>query len=411
MIYPLNRGAKMNRGMVAVAGLLAAMISSVASAAPAAMPVREFDIATMEKLGQQMYAQDELSKKAEAIVLAKYPKTNTDDWVVDMYPDKTVVRFLRGGPANPELLYDVTFTGDAPGVLSEPSERKLSAEDRAQYDASLLAFDAVPAACVPTYRAIVLKDPTSPDWLVWTLGTPEDPKMIELTGHYRSTVSSDGKLVRQTDTLEQENCIGMKESQIDFTRTLTRKGIRATPGTELDAFLSLSHNLAFVALTRDGLVWKIEHGRFATIEQDAPGIDGITARILAAQEETCNTLPARDGGKDDAFGIGTSTKVIGRSEFADKIAFDAPAGFHVAAVFCSRMTIVPTVNDYKVVLSGARLDIADTGYGRPRRIGELSLTDGKFEYKITSGPPLPAELQARVDKRLAIFQQVLARKR
>jgi hypothetical protein len=80
-------------------------------------------------------------------------------------------------------------------------------------------------------------------------------------------------------------------------------------------------------------------------------------------------------------------------------------GFELAGVVCARKTIVPYVNDYKVVTGRTGLMISDIGEGHPQRMGKLERVDGRFRFQITQGEPLTDDLAARVAARLEFFEK------
>jgi hypothetical protein len=84
-------------------------------------------------------------------------------------------------------------------------------------------------------------------------------------------------------------------------------------------------------------------------------------------------------------------------------------GFELVDVVCSRLTIVPSVNDYKVAVGNTKLSIEDVGEGHPKRTGVLARADGKFTFVIKEGEPLDDELAARVAGRLEAFENAAQR--
>ena len=125
---------------------MAVAIRCTALAADAAPTIRQFDVATIEKLGRAMYEQDQEAWKATDMLRAKLSddqlkSDKLDGWIVDSFADRDVVRFVHAGPNGPEAYYDVAFSknGGAP-ALSAPASGALTADESAQYAARDLAL-------------------------------------------------------------------------------------------------------------------------------------------------------------------------------------------------------------------------------------------------------------------------------
>ncbi len=156
----------------------------------------------------------------------------------------------------------------------------------------------------------------------------------------------------------------------------------------------------------DGLVWKADRGILSAVEQDASGLDGASARGLAGLREECSYIVADTSVEPlDVFLVGNNqVEIFNATEKIESYAAPAMERGIVGAIGCTRYDIVPSPNDYKVVLPGYHLLIIDVGTGQPKRSGRLELKGGKFIFEITDGEPLTDALQARLDARLQTFQ-------
>jgi hypothetical protein len=110
----------------AFAGMLATF-ATPAWADDTLPPIRRFDIPTIEKLGRQMYEQDQEAWKATDILRAKHSDDelkagNLHGWIVDPFLDRDVVRFIHDGANGPEAFYDVTFAKRRGAGLIRPAE-------------------------------------------------------------------------------------------------------------------------------------------------------------------------------------------------------------------------------------------------------------------------------------------------
>ena len=378
-------------------------------------PIREFDIPTIEKLGRAMYEQDRLAWIATDVLFAERTEQGAAEdgvrgWITSRLEGHDAVRFVRDGEEGPELLYDVVFAGDGPPIFSTPADRTLTPQERAQYDARLLALDDIPSACSDQYNTVALSDPESDGWLVWAIAASLDPNAVLIGGHYRFTISPDGKQIRARDALSV-SCLNLNQDGSDErpVGSFMSHVVSLTP-VETHSFASLNYKRVLHVGTRDGTAWRVAEGRITRVEQDAPDMDGFAARALAAVEETCGFITSKSSGPSKTYKpVAGSTKVIEVTERDEAFTVEDPPGEHVEALTCVRRDIVPSPNDYKVLAAGYSLAIADRGAGHPRRIGKLSLVNGKSVFEVLQGEPLTDELAQRVRKRLDAFDGAIAK--
>lgn len=366
-------------------------------------PIRAFDIATIENLAQQMYAQDRIVWTATDALLAqidekKAAREGVRHWITGTRDGHNLVRFIRIRDGVPEAGYDVTFAGLAEPTVSAPADRTLTADEMAQYNARILALENIERPCSDRYNTIALKDPESDGWLVWALAATLDPNLVLIGGHHRFTITADGKTIRARDALST-SCL-RSEKEGGETGHFMSHVVSLTP-VETHAFASLSYGRTFHVGTNDGRAWRVDSGRITRVEQDSPGADGFAARALAAIDERCTMIASKTGEATQETVDGP--KVIEATEHAEAFSVEAPPGTHVELIACTRKDIVPAPNDYKVAAAGYRLLIGDYGEGHPKRFLELFRVGVGFDFQIVSGPPLTDELERRVRARLESF--------
>ena len=410
----------MARGHLAalIAGLVAfaCLATSVASAEDVSPPIREFDVRTIEELGQHMYRQDQEAWKATDILLAKHSPeelraAKAHGWIVDAGADRDLVRFIREGATGPEVAYDVTFVPNAEPVLSEPKDRSLSPEELAQLSARRLALKVFDFRCSNTPpNTVAFKDGGGKNWLVWAMSATTDQNLIVVGGHIRFTISADGKSITQKDRLSN-SCLVFNRSEIGsgFVGIFWNHVVSLLP-VETELFASLSYKMDFRVGAPDGRTWKLSDGHMTVVEPDAADPDGYIARMFLGRSEVCSPIIAISGDSKHGFRVGSAMKITERLEREDGIALDAPPGDRVASVVCARWDIVPLPNDYKLLLSGYPLYITDAGEGHPKRTGVLEMVDGRIQFRINEGEALTDELNARLQKRLDALQNAVQAK-
>jgi len=173
---------------------------------------------------------------------------------------------------------------------------------------------------------------------------------------------------------------------------------------ETQVFTSLSYKVPVFVGTLDGKTWKVDQSNITTIEDNAPGVDGVAARALAGEEEGCKEILSKLVDGTAKYFIGSDVKVISVTERSDKFAVTAPDGATVASVMRARQTIVPSPNDFKVLQAGIGLYILDRGAGHSKREGILESSAGQLQFRIVSGDPLSLDLQSKINARLNEMQ-------
>jgi len=384
-------------------------------------PIRTFDIPTMEKFGREIYAQDQLAWKATDLVIDKRTQNGArrdglKGWITESTNGKDVVRFMHIAKQGPEVLYDVTFAEGGP-IFSIPANRTLSSDELAQYSARMLALQNIDQPCSDRYNTVALKDPESGGWLVWALASTDDADLILIGGHYRFTISPDGKSIRAKDALSR-GCLrfSKREGEKEVARgngtgtgTVAMSHIVSLTPVEIHAFASLTYQTLLYVGTNDGKAWKVDKGLMTNIEQDAPGLDGFSARNFAGVQEECTVIVSKQGENPKRYYLAGKgmTKVISATEYEPAFSVKLEAGYQAEGLVCSRMDIVPAPNDYKIVQAGMALSISDRGTGHADRMGKLELVNGEVRYTIIKGDPLTDDLAARVKTRLEALQSAI----
>lgn len=340
----LEQGNRMNRRAAALALVCAGVSFSCASSqaperaeAPEqpAAPIRAFDIETIEDLARQMHAQDQLAWLATDVLFDhRTEKAATADgvkgWITGLRDGQETVRFIRIGDHGPEALYDVVFDGAGEPTFSTPTDRTLTRDELAQYDARILALDNIAKSCSDRYNTVALRDPESDGWLVWALAATLDPNLILIGGHYRFTISADGKAIRARDALST-SCLVFDKNEKDSAASIMSHVVSPRP-VETHAFASLTYRKVFHVGTEDGSTWRIDAGRILRVEQDAPDVDGLAARALAGIEERCELIASFPGDASQRYRPAGSTKVIEATERAGPFSVEDPPGTHVEMI-------------------------------------------------------------------------------
>lgn len=264
-------------GRWAFLAALTAFVPAVADDAPP--PIRPFSIETVEKLGRAMYEQDQLVWHASDIMTAQYSvdelkARHVHLWVVDLIPGGWVVRFTANGPNGPEVFCEVAYTPDIGKSCDRPVDRSLSPDDVVQFTARDTALANITRSCSQRYNTIVLKDPERDDWLVWAMAATDQPGVVVYGGHYRFTISKDGKTVVQSDALSR-GCFNTtpppakgdeKVAALFFTQLVAPIPVETT------VFLSLQHHLPIFIGTGPRTIYEVHGDVIEEIKNSAPPV-------------------------------------------------------------------------------------------------------------------------------------------
>ena len=230
------------------------------------MPIREFDLPTTEALGAAILRQDAAAWVATDALRAKTPDlagSGLVGWIVVDGGASQKVRFLRQRDGRLEAAYDIEVTADLKATVTEPSERALPAHELAMFTArqTAIAGMAGQPVCRAGYNTAVVKDPEQPGWLVWLLAPTPEVGAIPFGGHYRFTVSADGRTVTRRDALSASCAVMPKPdpSKDDVAAAFITHIVSPTP-IETHVFLQLQSRRPLLIGAGEHM-WSIVDGR------------------------------------------------------------------------------------------------------------------------------------------------------
>lgn len=249
-----------------VSGLLGLMLVAAApvlAAETVRPPIREFDPRTLEQLGATIYRQDRAAWLASDALVAKIKdpaKEKIIGWVVEGHGDAETVRFVRDTGQGPEIGFDVEVTAKGAGKPTTPADRALTDQERAAFAARMTAAKIAPKPCAGTFNSVVAKDPTGDGWLVWLLSPSPSRGAVPVGGHYRFSISADGKTVKQVDALSA-SCLTLQPPPPDARGAgMVASHIVSPTPVETHVFLTLAYRQPLFVVTGDQF-WPVRNGR------------------------------------------------------------------------------------------------------------------------------------------------------
>ena len=236
--------------------------------APSEIPVIE----RAESLGRQIYTQDLYAAQATTLLLAHGLdpiEIGTLGWITESRRDGCAVTFVGGDSEQWRSVCVVTFTEHAePNIILV--DRDLAETQSAMFNARQLALGSIEKSCSDAYNTVVLPRDGEPGWLAYALAATSDPNLILVGGHYRVTVSADGRTVLERRSFTKD-CMVLKRPQdmgpdVDVAAYTLGHVLDDTP-TEIHVFLSLLYGKPLYVVTADRRFWYIEGGKIRILKR------------------------------------------------------------------------------------------------------------------------------------------------
>ena len=249
-----------------VAVLLLALFVPVAPAG--AGEIREFDVRTLERLGNELSRRDEIAARAADVAAERYsawPKVGPQFWITDLSKGSDSVYLIDARQPEPAVAYRVIFPKSGSPNILDAQHQPLPPEIAVRYQALQTAIRAarptLNVAYGPRFNYEVLNDPDGSGFLVYALAAFTKKKVVYTGGHVRLTVSADGAKVERIDQLSH----GIIEQKSDAGHEVVALAVAQAVETKhpVETFLYESHlyHLPMYVATTDGSSWRVVNGK------------------------------------------------------------------------------------------------------------------------------------------------------
>lgn len=242
--------------------LLALVVSLTPAQAQEPPPIRDFDEATVSRLGEQMYRLDQAAWHATDVMLASegFTAEGLVGWIVVPEGDDLRVRFGRGTLDALVPAYDIVVDEDNRARMVETGPA-FTPDELAMFRAVRAASAALPRACAARYNSIVMADVDGDGWLVWLMASTTRPNVVVAGGHFRFTLSAAGE-VEQVDALSR-GCLEVPIQAPEGGRPvgIMLNHLVSDRPIETHVFLSLGHRLSLFVRTPDETVFEVSGRR------------------------------------------------------------------------------------------------------------------------------------------------------
>lgn len=263
----------------ALAGCGVVLLAAYAAQAHS-QPIRDFDLATIERLGRAIYDQDVAAWRASDVLLSENRAGRIADsemakirgWIVVGTPEEPLVKFIAEGEQGLYAASAYAFYRDEQRARTAepPPKGPLTETELSHFRARQLAIRHLKRRCSDRYNTVVLPNAGGEGFLVYVLAATGEREVMVVGGHYRFTVSSDGNQIVQADELSM-SCLTVslkpKAGEVPVAAVVTHL-VSSTP-VETHVFLSLLHNSDIAVAVGPETVWMVSKGKIRRL-RDAP---------------------------------------------------------------------------------------------------------------------------------------------
>lgn len=234
-------------------------LTRVADDMPAPIPIEEWSLAKVSRMGLEIYRYDRAAWMASDVLMAAPDKSAFSalrGWIVVPDGDALKVRFIAEGDDGVlRAGWDVRVDNRGAGPLTAAPDEPLPADQLAMFKARQTAGSNIGRLrCSQRLNTVVVKDPDSDGWLVWLLTSTTDANIVPIGGHYRFTISADGASVVRRDMLSN-SCLPMPKpaSSGGQPAGLGVTQIVSSGPVETHVFLSIQNRLPIYVSAGDRL--------------------------------------------------------------------------------------------------------------------------------------------------------------
>ena len=254
-----------------LSSMLAVALLAAGTAQADTRPVEDLPPEMVRQIGNAMYEQDRYAAQATDLLFREKGGPERleqeglrGDWVLIRGKDSIVVRFVRETSGGDVAAYDVVFPSGQLPYVRRPTDGRLSEAAAAQLRARRLAVEQVGAGCSENYNTVVLQRRPDADFLVYALAAIADPGQMMIGGHYRVTVTPDGRKVVKAEQLYR-SCLTLPASSDASAIPWLTHLVSARP-METHVYLSLLYKRPFyVGVGKSA--WRVENGTVALVEK------------------------------------------------------------------------------------------------------------------------------------------------
>ena len=246
-----------------------------------ASEIREFSVATLEQLGNELSHRDAIAARASDLVFAQHPelkKVWLQAWITDLHKDGDIVYWsaeMRTGLV-PE--YKITLVkGGTPrieDIHTQPLPATIATRYRARQTAVKAVLPRLNTAYGAHYNFEVLNDPDGSGFLIYALAATNKSNEMFVGGHFRITVSSDGSTAERIDDLSKGLMRFKLEADKKLELNASAQAVNSNHPVETFIYSSYLYHIPMFVGTKDKAYWVVSDGKihkFTKAELEAAG--------------------------------------------------------------------------------------------------------------------------------------------
>lgn len=250
------------------------LISFIAVSAIAADdPIRSFPIPTLEALGKELHMRDQMAALAFDALFEAHPEAKErpiKGWITEATEDLHRVYFVQEqDESRYTLAYIATFQETATPSIEDKKGAELPKFVADRFAARRAAIEAITNFWTERYNFEVLDAPDGKGFLVYGLASTTDPDKVVVGGHYRVSVSAEGK-VQQVDALSRSFLVVPRQSPeipkgAEVVGLSVSHIVSSTP-VETHVYVSLLHQMVISVITPDKKMWNVSEGKITPLK-------------------------------------------------------------------------------------------------------------------------------------------------
>jgi hypothetical protein len=233
-----------------------------------AADTRQFDIATLERLGNELSYRDHIASHTSDLILSQHPelkKVWLQSWISELHKDRDVIYWCaqteRGLVPEYKVTYPKAGGVHVDNIQGQKLPEGIVARFRARDTAMKASTGKLNVAYAARYNFELLDDPDGSGFLVYALAATNKIGEQLFGGHLRISVSADGNKAERIDKLSkgilQAHPPG-REKELDLIAFYDPSG-NIPPETYI--YSSKLYNLPLFLAMKDGSRWEIWNGR------------------------------------------------------------------------------------------------------------------------------------------------------
>jgi hypothetical protein len=240
------------------------------SAAAFAGEIREFDLPTLEQLGNELSRRNEIAARGTDLVEEQYPKSkpNWRGWITELGKSEDRVYVILDSVSGVSQGYTVLFPQSGQVKVEDHHGEPLPPNIAVRFKARLTALAAAKDKLYDVaYNCEVLDDPDGSGFLVYALAASKKRGEQILGGHFRVTVSADGLNAERVDALSRgiikqmpKIPAGAKQAAIVVSQLVSDIPV------ETFLYSSYLYHLPVYVGTMDKAVWRVVNGKIEKVD-------------------------------------------------------------------------------------------------------------------------------------------------